>query len=124
MLTDCSIWMQKSVVLLLYNQIFSRLPFAALVIKTYWATLLATYLAVQGASFVDCRPVWLYWQVVPDPGEWIPCPISNKQRIMASNRCKYRALCKRYYPTIHLCSSQHGHRPNALGFPNACNLLP
>ncbi len=64
----CSIWIQKSVVLLLYDQIFSCLPLAALVIKICWVTLLATYLSVQGVSFVDCRPVQLYWQVIPDPG--------------------------------------------------------
>lgn len=64
----CSIWIQKSVVLLLYDQIFSGLPLAPLVIKIFWATLLTTYLAVQGVSFVDCRPIQLYWQVIPDPG--------------------------------------------------------
>ncbi|KAH2976498.1 hypothetical protein KXW58_006770 [Aspergillus fumigatus] len=89
-----SLWIRKSVVLPLYDQLFSTLPLATLITKTYCAALLATYLAVQATSFVDCRPLQLCWQVVPDP---------------AFNGRKSRAVYKRYHSTIYVCGSQHGY---------------
>lgn len=37
-------------------------------ITIYWAILAATYIVIQVVTFTDCRPLYLYWQVVPDPG--------------------------------------------------------
>ncbi|KID84891.1 hypothetical protein MGU_07858 [Metarhizium guizhouense ARSEF 977] len=62
------LWIQKSVVLLFYKRIFSVLPAAAQIIAIYWIVLCATYLAAQAACVLDCVPLRLYWQVVPNPG--------------------------------------------------------
>jgi len=34
----------------------------------YWVFLGITYVVAQAVTFVECHPVYLYWQVVPDPG--------------------------------------------------------
>ncbi|KAJ5167239.1 uncharacterized protein N7482_006020 [Penicillium canariense] len=64
MLYNTYLWIQKSVILLLYNRIFSCLPFAARIIKVFWVVLFVTFCVVQATSFVDCRPVRLYWQIL------------------------------------------------------------
>lgn len=64
-----SLWIQKAVVLLFYRRIFSVLPAAARIIAIYWIVLCATYLAAQAACVLDCVPLRLYWQVVPNPGK-------------------------------------------------------
>jgi hypothetical protein len=33
-----------------------------------WVVLAVTYVVCQVFTFVECRPLYLYWQVVPDPG--------------------------------------------------------
>ncbi|KAK8912881.1 hypothetical protein VCV18_011829 [Metarhizium anisopliae] len=65
------LWIQKAVVLLFYRQIFSVLPAAAQIIAIYWIVLCATYLAAQAACVLDCVPLRLYWQVVPNPGVFL-----------------------------------------------------
>lgn len=37
-------------------------------IWTYLAVFFATYAAIQISTFTECKPIELYWQVVPDPG--------------------------------------------------------
>ena len=69
MLTYNSLWMQKSIVLLLCRHIVRGLPFPEQIIKVYWALLFATLTAVEVTCFTDCSPVSLYWQVVPEPGK-------------------------------------------------------
>jgi hypothetical protein len=63
-----SLWIQKSVVLLLYRQILDKLPWPHYIMKVYWVVLCATYLGAQSVTFVECHPFHRYWQVVPDPG--------------------------------------------------------
>ncbi|KAF4634785.1 hypothetical protein G7Y89_g3313 [Cudoniella acicularis] len=62
------LWLQKSVVLVLYQRILSGVHHHKIIMKIYWAILGVTYIIVQIAVFTDCRPIYLYWQVVPDPG--------------------------------------------------------
>ncbi|KAH6672397.1 hypothetical protein B0J14DRAFT_655281 [Halenospora varia] len=62
------LWVQKSVVLALYQRILSDVYHTKIIIKAYWAILAVTYVVIQVAVFTDCRPIHLYWQVVPDPG--------------------------------------------------------
>jgi hypothetical protein len=64
-----SLWIQKSVVLLLYKQMLSGLPRPALIINACWIVLFGTYVAVLVTCFSECRPLRLYWQVQPDPGK-------------------------------------------------------
>ncbi|RFU24348.1 hypothetical protein B7463_g11990, partial [Scytalidium lignicola] len=62
------IWLQKCVVMCLYKRVLGVLPWAERVMKVYWLILGATYIVIQVVTFTDCRPLHLYWQVVPDPG--------------------------------------------------------
>ncbi len=48
------------------------LPWPRHIMNFYWFFLAVTYLVVQSVTFVECHPFYLYWQVMPDPGEYIP----------------------------------------------------
>ncbi|KAE8368942.1 hypothetical protein BDV27DRAFT_27830 [Aspergillus caelatus] len=65
------LWLQKAVVLLLCQRILAGLPWPERIIKACWTLLVASFAAVQITTFVDCRPLHLYWQVMPDPGSCI-----------------------------------------------------
>ncbi|KAB8067219.1 hypothetical protein BDV29DRAFT_163604 [Aspergillus leporis] len=65
------LWLQKAVILLLCQRILSGLPWPERIIKACWGFLFASFAAVQTTTFVDCSPLHLYWQVVPDPGKCI-----------------------------------------------------
>ena len=54
--------------MVLYKRILFGLPWTDIVMNIYWAILAATYIVIQVVTFTDCRPLNLYWQVVPDPG--------------------------------------------------------
>ncbi|KAK2737035.1 hypothetical protein FQN57_000484 [Myotisia sp. PD_48] len=64
------LWVQKTIVLLLYERMFDFLTWPNRIIKLCWIALAGSYLAALVATFTDCFPVYLYWQVLPDPG---PC---------------------------------------------------
>lgn len=55
--------------LLLYRRILDGLPQPHRIMNFYWGFLAVTYVAAQSVTFVECRPVYLYWQVVPPPGK-------------------------------------------------------
>ncbi|OOO08004.1 hypothetical protein OAory_01045040 [Aspergillus oryzae] len=65
------LWLQKAVVLLLCQRILAGLPWPERIIRACWALLVASFAAVQITTFVDCRPLHLYWQVMPDPGSCV-----------------------------------------------------
>jgi hypothetical protein len=54
--------------MVLYKRILFGVPWPDIVMNIYWAILAATYIVIQFVTFTDCRPLNLYWQVVPDPG--------------------------------------------------------
>ncbi|KIN06871.1 hypothetical protein OIDMADRAFT_36628 [Oidiodendron maius Zn] len=62
------IWIQKSIVLLLYWQLLNELPSTHHIMNVYWIILAMTYVVVQAVTFIECHPFHLYWQVVPNPG--------------------------------------------------------
>lgn len=64
-----SVWIQKSVVLLLYKRMLGGLRWPDQIMNIYWITLGVSYAVVQICTFVDCQPLYLYWQVVPSPGK-------------------------------------------------------
>lgn len=53
---------------MLFNRMLAGLPWAERVIKIVWVILGVSYIVAQISCFTDCRPFYLYWQVVPDPG--------------------------------------------------------
>ena len=69
---ELSIWLQKAVVLLLYHQFLSGLDWPRRIINIYWVVMVVTYVVAQVTTFVECKPLHLYWQVMPDPGADIP----------------------------------------------------
>lgn len=65
-----SIWLQKCVVMILYKRMLAGLHWADMVMKIYWAVLGASYIVIQVVTFTDCKPVHLYWQLIPNPGKY------------------------------------------------------
>lgn len=54
--------------MILYQRILSVNKRTGIIINLYWGVLGATYIVIQVVTFTDCRPLRLYWQVMPDPG--------------------------------------------------------
>lgn len=63
-----SLWLQKLVLLDLYRRLILDMPYEKLIIWSYYFIMLATYITVQITNVIECRPVRLYWQILPDPG--------------------------------------------------------
>jgi hypothetical protein len=63
-----SIWLQKCVIMCWYKKILFGIQWAEVAMKIVWGILAATYIVVQIVVFTDCRPLRLYWQVLPDAG--------------------------------------------------------
>ena len=62
-------WLSIAILLLFYSNLLHSLRWATIAIKAVWALLAATYIAVVIVTFTECRPLHLYWQVYPNPGE-------------------------------------------------------
>lgn len=64
----CSLWLQKLVLLDVYRRILRNLRWERLILTSYFAIFSLTYVIVQVFNISECKPVYLYWQVDPDPG--------------------------------------------------------
>lgn len=65
-------WLQTALLLLFYCRIFEvRARWTTVLIWTCWAALPTTYIAVVLATFLECQPFRLYWQMDPNPGNCI-----------------------------------------------------
>jgi hypothetical protein len=65
------LWMMKVVILLWLEKVTGNLwPYNA-AIRSMYVLLGLTFLGVIMATFLECRPVQLYWQVFPDPGNCV-----------------------------------------------------
>lgn len=61
-------WLQSSLLLLFYYNFLDCLHWAHRAIKLAWFTIAVTYIAVILATFLECRPIYLYWTPVsPEP---------------------------------------------------------
>jgi hypothetical protein len=69
-----SLWLQKLVLLDLYRRLIVDLAYDKLIIRTYLAVFLLSYLVCQMTIITECRPFRLYWQVVKAPGIVIRYP--------------------------------------------------
>ncbi|KAI1212029.1 uncharacterized protein F4807DRAFT_385799 [Annulohypoxylon truncatum] len=67
-LLTAGLWLQVCLLLLFYSRITSGITWANRLTKITWATLGITFVAIVLATFLECRPIELYWQVEPDPG--------------------------------------------------------
>lgn len=45
------------------------MPYSKLLIRAYLFVFFCTYVVVQVLNVSECNPIYLYWQVLPDPGE-------------------------------------------------------
>lgn len=72
-LITSSCWLQVCLLLLFYSHLYimQGLRWIAITIKLTWIATAATFLAVVLATFLECRPLHLYWQVNPDPGSCV-----------------------------------------------------
>lgn len=66
-----SCWLQICLLLLFYGGMMSSIPWVVRMIRLTWAATIGTFVAVVLATFLECRPIHLYWQVDPDPGNCI-----------------------------------------------------
>ncbi|KAI1658614.1 hypothetical protein F4813DRAFT_395532 [Daldinia decipiens] len=67
-LLTAALWFQICLLLLFYSRITSGIAWADRLTKTAWVTVVVTFIAILLATFLECRPISLYWQINPDPG--------------------------------------------------------
>ncbi|XXH02195.1 hypothetical protein Hte_008563 [Hypoxylon texense] len=65
------LWLQICLLLLFYSRITSGITWADRLTKTAWITTWVTFVAIVLATFLECHPIELYWQVDPDPGHCV-----------------------------------------------------
>ncbi|KAI1778776.1 hypothetical protein F4818DRAFT_229213 [Hypoxylon cercidicola] len=65
------LWLQIGLLLLFYSRITSGITWADRLAKLAWITTLLTFAGIVLATFLECHPIELYWQVDPDPGHCV-----------------------------------------------------
>ena len=66
-----ALWFQIAILLDFYSHITSGIRYIAITIKVAWITWIASLVAIVLATFLECHPFSLYWQVRPDPGQCV-----------------------------------------------------
>ncbi|KAI1436452.1 hypothetical protein GGR50DRAFT_236534 [Xylaria sp. CBS 124048] len=61
------LWLQTAILLFFYTRITYCIPWVTYVIRFTWAVFAATYIAVNLTTFLECRPITMYWQVLSNP---------------------------------------------------------
>jgi hypothetical protein len=51
-----------------YRHLIHLLPWERITMMAFLAVFAVSYVVVQVVTFTECRPLHLYWQVVPNPG--------------------------------------------------------
>lgn len=65
-------WLQTCLLLLFYSRIFEvRARWTTILIRICWVAIPLTYVAVVLATFLECHPFQLYWQIEENPGNCI-----------------------------------------------------
>ncbi|ETI27006.1 hypothetical protein G647_10105 [Cladophialophora carrionii CBS 160.54] len=64
-------WLQCILLLLFYTRILAHIHWVKLCVRVTWVVIGASYIAVVFATFLECRPFRLYWQIQPDPGSCV-----------------------------------------------------
>lgn len=67
-----SLWVQKMVLLDIYRRLLLGLRYERHIMIFFITLISVTWVVVIIVIFVECHPVHLYWQVVPDPGKSPP----------------------------------------------------
>lgn len=71
LLLTTALWLMCSLLLLLYRRFIRHLPWMKYAITGTWVFIGLSYVGVVLATFLECRPFSLYWQVYPNPGSCI-----------------------------------------------------
>jgi hypothetical protein len=64
-------WLQCILLLLFYTRILAHIHWVKLCVRVTWVVIGGSYVAVVFATFLECRPFRLYWQIQPDPGSCV-----------------------------------------------------
>ncbi len=70
MLITTFYWLQICLLLLFYSSI-TREVHRVNTIRTCWALVGVSYVAVVLSTFLECHPFRLYWQIEPNPGQCV-----------------------------------------------------
>ncbi|KAK5626637.1 hypothetical protein RRF57_002352 [Xylaria bambusicola] len=65
------IWLQTCILLIFYSRITRGVNWVAKVVTVTWALVGATFIGIILVTFLECRPISLYWQTSPDPGQCV-----------------------------------------------------
>lgn len=68
---SCSLWLQISLLLLFYSQILHGIPWVKIMIRLTWVATGISFVAAVLFTFLECKPIHLYWQTNPSPGECV-----------------------------------------------------
>lgn len=71
MLLTATLWFQVSILLLFYSNITSGIRLVAITMNVTWVTWFVSFASIVLATFLECHPLSLYWQVEPDPGQCV-----------------------------------------------------
>lgn len=69
-------WLQSAILLLFYTRMFSHFDGLRRTIHVCWAIIGGTYIAVIGTGLLECRPFYLYWQVLPHKDDCLHASIN------------------------------------------------
>jgi len=70
-LITATCWLQVCLMLLFYKHIMEGIRWVTCMINLTWVATGASFAAVIFATFLECRPLHLYWQVEPNPGSCV-----------------------------------------------------
>ncbi|KAH7020891.1 uncharacterized protein B0I36DRAFT_367369 [Microdochium trichocladiopsis] len=65
------LWLQMCILLLFYQHLLSGITVVAYLICATWIVLGATFVGTIFATLLECRPIELYWQISPNPGQCV-----------------------------------------------------
>ncbi|KAI0419612.1 hypothetical protein F5X98DRAFT_68316 [Xylaria grammica] len=65
------IWLQICILLIFYSRITYGVNWVAVVVKTAWIFVAVSFLIIIPLTFLECRPISLYWQISPGPGHCV-----------------------------------------------------
>ncbi|KAI5860986.1 hypothetical protein GGS23DRAFT_613112 [Durotheca rogersii] len=70
-LLTAALWLQIGILLVFYARITSNIFWVRRLIWVTWIFVGATFVAVVLATFLECQPIDLYWQIEPNPGQCV-----------------------------------------------------
>ncbi|KAI1500611.1 hypothetical protein F5X99DRAFT_230541 [Biscogniauxia marginata] len=70
-LITAGLWLQICILLVFYSRITSGITWASWMEKVTWITTAVTFIAIVLVTFLECRPINLYWQIDPYPGRCV-----------------------------------------------------